>query len=339
MTIVNRLCLASLVSLIVSGPVRAQTPAPAYPVVTVGVVSFLEYSDDLEDVNGFNAFDVTRGYINIQGQLSRHVRVRFTPDVRPTTDASLVSNLTLRLAYASLEADVSEHGSVLFGMHETPWLTFEESINRYRVQGPMVAEREGLIPGPTDLGFSVRVKGERTEVHAGVYNGEGDGRQEVDKYKSLQGRVTVRPFSDDSLAGSVRLSGFYSYGWYARDRPRRLGIVMASYEQPHVVATAQYLFATDNPFVAADLKRSGLSFFGEARQGVTGWAGIGSVEYFDPDRTVENDTLRRYIFGGAHWRQWGRGRLGIVVSLQQLFHGINSDRLENRVLAQTHVEF
>src|SRR4051812_1826585 len=111
MTIVNRLCLTSLVLLIASGSVSAQTPAPVYPVVTVGVVSFLEYSDDLEDVNGFNAFDVTRGYIDIHGQLSRRVRVRFTPDVRPTTDASLVRNLTLRLAYASLEADVSEHGS------------------------------------------------------------------------------------------------------------------------------------------------------------------------------------------------------------------------------------
>ena len=39
----------------------------------------------------------------------------------------------------------------------------------------------------------------------------------------------------------VRVSGFYSYGWYAKDRPRNVGIAMASYESPHVVATAQYL--------------------------------------------------------------------------------------------------
>jgi hypothetical protein len=203
----------------------------------------------------------------------------------------------------------------------------------------MFAEREGLIPGETDLGVSVRATGDRTEVHVGVYNGEGYGRQEVDKYKSVQGRVTMRPFVGDSLASSVRISGFYSYGWYAKDRPRRLGIVMASYEQPHVVATAQYLFATDNPFVAKDLKRSGLSFFGEARQGVTGWAGLAGVDVFDPDGSIENDSRRRYIFGGAHWRQWGRGRLGIVVTLQQVFRGLNSDRIENKLVGQTHVEF
>jgi hypothetical protein len=321
------------------GRASAQTPAADYPAVTIGVVSFLQYSYDFEDVDKFNAFDVTRGYINIKAQLSPHVRVRFTPDVRPTTDATLTSNLTLRLAYASLEADVSDGRTILFGMHETPWLTFEQSINRYRVEAPMMAEREGLIPGETDLGVSVRAKGDRTEIHAGIYNGEGYGRQEVDKYKSVQGRATVRPFADDSLASNVSISGFYSYGWYARDRPRRVGIVMASYEQPHVVATGQYLFATDNPFVAADLKRSGLAFFGEVRQGLTGWAGIGSVQYFDPDGSVENDTRRRYTFGGAHWTQWGRSRLGIVITLDQVFRGINSDKVESRLLAQTHVEF
>jgi hypothetical protein len=224
-------------------------------------------------------------------------------------------------------------------MHETPWLTFEESINRYRVQGPMFAELEGLIPGPTDLGVSVRSKSEKTEVHVGIYNGEGLGRQEVDKYKSLQGRFTVRPFDEGSLASNVSLSGFYSYGWYAKDRPRRVAIIMGTYEQPHVVGTAQWLKATDNPFVTTDIKRSGLSFFGEVRQGLTGWAGLGSVELFDPDESVTNDERRRYVFGGAHWSQWGRSRVGIVVTLQQVYRTVNSDRIENKLLAQTHLEF
>ena len=51
----------------------------------------------------------------------------------------------------------------MFGLHETPWLTFEESVNRYRVIGPFFAERLGLIPGPTDLGVSVKAHGDRTE--------------------------------------------------------------------------------------------------------------------------------------------------------------------------------
>jgi hypothetical protein len=307
--------------------------------VTFGVVSFLQYSAELHESDGFNAFDVTRGYFNVGARLSDRVRVRFTPDVRPTTDASLTRNLALRLEYASLGAAVTDGVSIMFGLHETPWLTFEESVNRYRVIGPFFAERLGLIPGPTDLGVSVKAASDRTEVHVGVYNGEGYGRAELDKYKSVDGRVTVRPFSGDSGAGGVSISGFYQYGWYARDRPRNVAIVMGSYAQTHVVATAQYLSATDNPFIARDVKRRGMSFFGEGRQGPTGWAGVGGVDFFDPDASNSSDTRRRYIFGGAHWSQVGRGRLGVVVTLEQVYQTINSQLLARRLLAQTHVEF
>ena len=150
-------------------------------------------------------------------------------------------------------------------------------------------------------------------------------------------RATFRPFDEDSAAGNVSISGFYQYGWYARDRPRNVAIVMGSYENANLVATAQYLSATDNPFVAVDVKRRGMSFFGEGRQGPTGWAGIGGVDFFVPDASNPSDSRRRYIFGGAHWNQVGPGRLGIVVSLEQVYG--NSQLLERRLLAQTHVEF
>src|SRR6185295_10485960 len=134
---------------------------------------------------------------------------------------------------------------------------------RYRVQGPFFSERQGLIPGPTDVGVSIKKTGERTQFHAGVYNGEGYGRSEADKYKSIEGRATFRPFGTDGAAKNVSVSGFYSYGWYANDRPRNVAIAMGSYEETHVVVTGQYLQATDNPFVAADIQRKGMSFFGE----------------------------------------------------------------------------
>jgi hypothetical protein len=343
----NRVWLTSIVLLSLSRSALAQTPANAagtpatvdFPVVTFGVTSFLQYDAELHESNGYNAFDVTRGYFNVKARLTDRVSVRFTPDVRPTTDASLDRNLALRLEYASLDAKVTDGVSFLFGLHEMPWLTFEESVNRYRVIGPFFAERLGLIPGPTDLGASVKATSGRTEVHVGVYNGEGYGRAEIDKYKSIDGRVTLRPFSEGSAAGNVSISGFYQYGWYAKDRPRNVAIVMGSYEQPHVVATAQYLSATDNPFIAKDVERRGLSFFGEGRQGLTGWAGVGGVDFFVPDASNTSDSRRRYIFGGAHWSQVGRGRLGVVVTLEQLFRTVNSQLLERRLLAQTHVEF
>ena len=342
----KRLCSMTTLLWTLSAPALAQspenpasTPPAATPAVTFGILSFLQYAAELHEEDGYNAFDVTRGYFDVHARLTDRVRARFTPDVRPTTDATLATNLALRLEYAYLEADVTDKSSIVFGMHETPWLTFEESTDRYRVQGPMFAEREGLIPGPSDVGASFWTRGERAEFHVGIYNGEGYGRAEEDKYKSVQGRATVRAYADATAETSVHISGFYSYGWYARDRPRNLGIVMATYEQPHAVVTAQYLSATDNPFVARDVQRRGMSFFGEGRKGPTGWAGIGRLDLFDPDGSNGTDSQRRYMFGGAHWSQWGRGRLGVVVSLEQLYRTANSQLLERRLLAQTLIEF
>src|SRR5258706_5546026 len=200
MTSVKRLSLASFVLFSLCRPAQAQTPdaaaaPPAGPVVTFGVVSFLEYNADLHEQDQINAFDVTRGYFNVKAQLSDRLSAFFTTDVRPTTDASLNTTLGLHLEYAYLDAKVNDKASILFGMHETPWLTFEESINRYRVQGPMFAERQGLIPGPSDVGASIWARSERAEFHVGVYNGEGYGRAETDKYKTGQGRATARPFA------------------------------------------------------------------------------------------------------------------------------------------------
>lgn len=335
--------VAAALFVMLGGSTWAQTPAAPpvanFPAVTVGVLSYLQYDADLHNDTHFNSFDVTRGYINITAHLNDRVNFRFTPDVRPTTDGNLNTTLQLRLEYASLDAKISDNATVMFGLHETPWLTFEESVNRYRVIGPFFSERLGLIPGETDLGASLKVTGQRTEVHVGVYNGEGDGRVETDKYKNIDGRVTFHPFDQHSPAGDVSVSVFYQYGWYAMDRPRNVFIAMGAYDKPHVAVTAQYLSATDNPFVAKDVQRRGLSFFGEGRQGQTGWAGIGGVDFFVPDTSNENDTRRRYMFGGAHWSRLARGRLGVVVTLEQQFQGDTSILTERQLLVQTHVEF
>src|SRR5687767_12355138 len=299
----KRFCLTSLLVLSVSSPAVAQTPDTAassatttFPAVTFGVVSFLQYAAELHESDGYNSFDVTRGYFNVEARLSNRVKVRFTPDVRPTTDASLERNLALRLEYASLDVQVTDNTAIMFGLHEMPWLTYEETLNRYRVLGPFFSERAwtedslGLLPGPTDL-------------------------------------------------GKVSVSGFYQYGWYAEDRPRNVAIGMGAYENTNIALTVQYLQATDNPFVAVDVQRRGLSFFGEARQGETGWAGIVGLDLFDPNADNDGDQRRRLLFGGAHWNEFGRSKIGVVVSLDQEYQTSNSQLLSRRLLAQTHIEF
>jgi hypothetical protein len=332
---------------------RAQTPSapptappePDYPIIRVGVLSYVQYDAELENRQGFNAFDLTRGYVNINGQLSKNVRFRLTPDIRRATDSTLAGTLVFRVKYAFLELDnvKSPRSWVRFGAHQTPWLDFEESINRYRVQGTMFSEREGLIPGSSDFGVGYLTPlGKYLDLQTGVYNGEGYAQTDVNKYKSAQARLTLRPFAGRGVANGLRLSGFYSAGWYAANRPRNLGIAMGSFEHANLVATLQYLKATDNPNAAAprDIDRNGASAFVEIRQGIKGWAALARVDHLDPDDSLGNNSQRRVIAGGAYWFVWPRSRVGLVVTNEQVHYDATTARPhENRLLVQTHVEF
>src|SRR3954470_10468652 len=169
-----RMTIRSLTLLVLCGflavPVAAQTPQPPappppppastppppdYPIIRVGMLSYLQYDAEFKNRSGYNAFDVTRTYLNINAQISKNIRFRFTPDIRRVTDGSLSGSLVVRVKYAFAQIDnVAPRSWIRMGAHQTPWLDFEESINRYRVQGTMFAEREGLIPGSSDFGAS-----------------------------------------------------------------------------------------------------------------------------------------------------------------------------------------
>jgi len=330
----------------------AQTPSaptapvsePDYPIIRVGVLSYVQYDAELKNREGFNAFDLTRGYLNINGQLSKNVRFRLTPDIRRAADSSLAGTLVFRVKYAFLELDnvKSARSWVRFGAHQTPWLDFEESINRYRVQGTMFSEREGLIPGSSDFGVGYFTPvGKYVDLQTGVYNGEGYAQTDVNKYKSVQARLTLRPFAGRGIANGLRLSGFYNAGWYAANRPRNLGIVMGSFEHTKLVATLQYLKATENPNAVAprDIDRNGASGFVEIRQGPQGWAALVRVDHLDPDESLASNSLRRVIAGGAYWFVWPRSRVGLVVTNEQVHYDVAARPEENRLLVQTHVEF
>ena len=86
----RRFLLTSLVVLSLSGRVLAQAPPDPnaddlkgsggpFPAVTFGVQTFLEYAAELHEQNSYNAFDVTRGYLNIQARLNRTTGVSVVP--------------------------------------------------------------------------------------------------------------------------------------------------------------------------------------------------------------------------------------------------------------------
>jgi hypothetical protein len=207
----------------------------------------------------------------------------------------------------------------------------------------MFSERENLIPGSSDFGVGYfTALGKYIDIQTGVYNGEGYAQTDLSKQKSVQGRVTLRPFAGRGIANGFRLSGFFSGGWYAADRPRRLGIVMGSFEQTHLVTTLQYVKALENPsaIMPRNIWRSGPSAFIEVRQGLQGWAALARIDHFDPNQSVPDNSQRRIIAGGAYWFVWPRSRVALVATNEQVHYEPASGRVnENRLLVQTLVEF
>ena len=109
-------------------------------------------ASELENRDGLNSFDVTRAYLNINAQMADRVRFRFTPDAPgDRRNSRWVTEFASKCAFPQVD-NVGPRSWIRFGLAQTPWLDFEESVNRYRVQGTMFSEREGLIPGSADFG-------------------------------------------------------------------------------------------------------------------------------------------------------------------------------------------
>ena len=106
------------------------------------------------DGNTFNPspFNVARSYINVTGNISHIVAFRITPDItretgrrRARSNGSLVFRLKYAYAQFNLDDWMSRGSWARFGIQQTPCLDFAEGIYRYRFQGTMFVEREGLL--------------------------------------------------------------------------------------------------------------------------------------------------------------------------------------------------
>src|SRR5437762_23930 len=205
-------------------PAAGYTPPDDTPKFNVGATIFADYtyqeSPKAKDADGNNinlsAFNLSRAYINVTGNLNHYLGFRITPDVSRETGAgsSLNGSLEFRLKYAYGQLNLDDwttHGSwVRFGIHQTPFLDYTEGIYRYRFQGTIFPERVGLMSS-SDAGVSGHwnFPGNYGDVHAGFYNGENYNKAEVNNEKGFMIRGTVRPFplGGPELKG-LRVTGF-----------------------------------------------------------------------------------------------------------------------------------
>jgi len=306
-----------------AAPAAAQdTPArppaaPAFPSVKVGITLFTDYTitqrpkviDADDNVVTLSAFQVTRSYINVTGNLSRRVAFRLTPDItRETgTGSSLTGSYTFRLKYAYVQwnlDDIMTAGSYArLGMQDTPWISFTDNIYRYRFQGSLLPDREGYLSS-ADIGASFRYvfPGDRGDVHAGLYNGETFARPEVNDQKGFMVRGTVRPVPGHAALRGLRVSGFYDRDAYVKDADRKRAIFGVTYEHRRGNAGFEYLAARDQNASTrrTPVEARGWSWWTTPRLG-RGWEGLLRADSLTPDRAAADQNKRRVIAGLAYW--------------------------------------
>jgi hypothetical protein len=319
--------LAVAMSAVTATPIFGQvTPAAGYvppddtPSIRVGATIFADYTVTQEpkttDVDGNritpNSFNIARSYINVTGQISHIVAFRVTPDIarESGTGSSLSGSYTFRLKYAyaqfNLDDWVGRGSFVRFGMQQTPWIDFIDSVYRYRFQGPTMEDREGILSS-SDVGatFRYQFSGNYGEVHTGIYNGDNYNRAEANDQKAFMIRATVRPLPMHAMLRGLRVTGFYDLDAYVQDAERRRGIVGVTYEHPYVNTGLNYLSTTDQTRITTpELGGHGYSIWATPKTPAGhGWEGLLRFDHLVQEQATSSiDGERdRTIAGIAYW--------------------------------------
>lgn len=277
----------------------AAVAADEPPPVKVGVVLCGEYTSTKE--TDLSAFQITRAYINVTGNLTPKISFRITPDIaRENGSSSLSGSQVFRLKYAYAQLALDEwttKGSwVRLGVQQTPYVDFIESIYRYRFQGTIFAEREGFLTS-SDAGLAGRwnFPSDRGEIHAGYYNGEGYSHVETNGEKALQLRVTVKPIVTLPLKLTAFGDSDHASPGVARDR----GIVAATFEHARGNAGAEVLRTHDG-----SVHRSGWSAWATPRFG----RGFEALLRYD-----SLGSRKRDIAGVSYWLPAPKGKSAAIL--------------------------
>jgi hypothetical protein len=315
-------------------PAAGSTPPDDTPSIRVGATLFTNYSyqtdPKITDSDGNlvhrSGYDVTRSYININGNLSHIVAFRITPDISRETSAtsSLSGSLEFRIKYAFLQTNFDDwmtRGSwARFGIQQTPYVDFFEGIYRYRFQGTTFAERAGY-QSSSDAGasFHYNLPSNYGDIHVGYYNGETYTKAEVNNQKGFEIRATGRPFARKApVLRGLRGHLFYLGDAYVKDGARKRTVASVTYEHPAIVTGFEFLDARDQRSALPGtpyIKGRGYSVFATPRT-KQGWEGLLRYDHLTPNTssslapfttagdlttTLESQQQNRVIVGVAYW--------------------------------------
>ncbi|HEU4569820.1 MAG TPA: hypothetical protein VFS07_04555 [Gemmatimonadales bacterium] len=294
---VGKWALAAAALILTAAPLGAQQA----PTVTVGGVGYAQWNYNLSGTQHLNAFDVTRTYININAKFSGGVSTRATSDIYRNADGSLAYRL--KYGYVAYQPE-GRPTTFKLGLVQTPWVSREEDLWEYRMQGPIALDRNKIMTS-ADFGLSADTRiGDRLELNAAVVNGEGYSKSEGDQRKDFQLRASYRLASSDDTGpyGGLRVSGYAGLGRPTGGGVRDRFIGMLSYRTRQYTVAAEYVSTADSSTATPTPKTTGslVSAFALYHLPSSKVTLLGRVDLYDPNTDASDDKSTRVIGGASY---------------------------------------
>ena len=223
MRILSRLAVAAAFVAVGATGAAAQTTVTT-PLKFSGVVYADWQNGGTKADRAMNKFDLTRVYLNFVMPAGDNVTVRVTTDVLHNA-ASGYNGWTTRIKYAFMEwsawKDKGANPAALkfrFGLEQTPEIDMMESFWQRGITNTPI-DYLGFVPS-SDLGAVaiVTLPGKQGQIYGGVYNGNGYGSTETDRFKNVNVRLSWTPLATSKDAGYFRglqISPYYQKGYTA----------------------------------------------------------------------------------------------------------------------------
>jgi len=291
---------------------------------------FLSYLNGESGDKSFNEFTLKRGYVNIKKNINDRFSGRITTDITVDQEGDGEGDVEIRLKYLYLKYQLPGfaffHKPYLeFGLVHRPWIDFEQSINDYRVQGTMYLERNDVI-NSGDYGiFFLSLLGETMDeeyrktvnnsfagtfgsLAVGIFNGGGYHALEKNENKSLETRLTLRPFHSVLPGLQLTYHGAIGKGNISEAPDWNYNSGYVSYESRRMILTCEYYTGIGNYKGNAvrdrtrfeSIPQDGYSLFGEWKLFSSRISLVGRYDYFRQDYDDIDNTARRTIAGVAY---------------------------------------
>ncbi len=282
-------------------------------------------SANYSETENINKMELKRGYFTIKTNINKVLSARYTQDITLDQEGSDAGNVEIRMKYLYLKAKVSflkkfQDGHFIMGLSPRPWIDFEQKVNRYRVQSKMFIENvkimssadfgimyEGLIGGKVDEEYQKNVNGSYPGKYGsfgiGVYNGGGYHATEENNNKTVEGRLSLRPFP--GFMPGFQASYAFAFGKAnlpANSSDFKMHLIYLSSESKFHTLAAQYYYGvgdTEGKYVNSRLVsqiNEGYSIFGEIKLPKSNFSIVGRYDFFNSE--LSPNLQQKNIFGG-----------------------------------------